>query len=296
VKQKEMTTDIVKGFENKTIGIVGLGYIGRHLLEVLKVHQERFNIQILCFNRKNIETVGDVEIDYLFNCAGYTGDSRSKPFETLDAHVNLPIFLLNTARIKRCFISLGSTRIYGFLKNKNRVFTENYYSKDIHTGGGYIYDGSKKIMESVLLNHAKTANFRIVIPRLSNVFGGHILKDLDDSTFLTVMLKSAISDKKIQTHQHTDSAKDFIFIDDAIEGILRTALFSKNSTCYNICSSKSYSIKEWADFLKIDIKGDENAPPQYSFVSNEKAERELGFKPKTQLNHLDFAQIIRANG
>jgi nucleoside-diphosphate-sugar epimerase len=110
------------------------------------------------------------------------------------------------------------------------------------------------------------------------------------------MLKSAISDKKIQTHQHTDSAKDFIFIDDAIEGILRAALFSKNSTCYNICSSKSYSIKEWADFLKIDIKGDENAPPQYSFVSSKKAERELGFKPKTQLNHLDFVQIIRANG
>jgi NAD dependent epimerase/dehydratase family len=160
VKQKEMTTDIVKGFENKTIGIVGLGYIGRHLLEVLKVHQERFNIQILCFNRKNIETVGDVEIDYLFNCAGYTGDSRSKPFETLDAHVNLPIFLLNTARTKTCFISLGSTRIYGFLKNKNRVFTENYYSKDIHTGGGVYLRWVKKNNGICAFKSCKNSEFQ----------------------------------------------------------------------------------------------------------------------------------------
>jgi nucleoside-diphosphate-sugar epimerase len=290
-----MIENIVKGFENKTIGIVGLGYIGRHLLAVFKTYQTHFKIRIACFNRENINEIGDIELDYLFNCAGYTGDARAKSFETMDAHINLPVFLLSTARIKNCFISLGSTRIYGFLENKNRVFTENYYSKDIHTEGGYIYDGSKKMMESLLLNHAEKANFKIVIPRLSNVFGGHVVNDLDDSTFLTVMLKSAISDKKIITHQHTDSAKDFIYIEDAIEGVLRTALFSKNSTYYNICSSRSYSIQEWADFLKIEVEGDKNATPQYSFVSNKKAKKELGFSPSIHLNHLDFAQIIRAN-
>lgn len=290
-----MIENIVKGFENKTVGIVGLGYIGRHLLEVLKDYESVFNIQILSFNRNNLDKIGDVELDYLFNCAGYTGDSRTKPFETIEAHINLPIFLLNNARIKTCFISLGSTRIYGFLRSKKRIYTENYYSKDIYTEGGYIYDGSKKMMESLLLNYAKTADFKIVIPRLSNVFGGHIIADLDESTFLTLMLKSAMSDKKLSTHQNTDSAKDFIYIEDAIEGILRTALFSKKSTYYNICSSKSYTIQEWADFLKIDIKGDENAPPQYSFVSNKKAKKELGFSPKFQLQQLGFAQIIEVN-
>lgn len=295
VKQIQMTADIVKGFENKTIGIVGLGYIGRHLLQVFQKYQSDFNITILCFNRETLGKIGDIELDYLFNCAGYTGNASVNSFEAIDAHINLPIFLLNSARIKTCFISLGSTRIYGFWTTKNRVFTEKYYSKDIFTEGGYLYDGSKKLMESLLLNHAKKVDFKIVIPRLSNVFGGHTIDDLDDSTFLTVMLKSAISDKKLSTHQNTESAKDFIYIDDALEGILRAALLSKNSTSYNICSSKSYTIQEWADFLKIEVEGDKNTTPQYSYVSNKKAKKELGFSPKILLKQLAFAQVIRAN-
>jgi nucleoside-diphosphate-sugar epimerase len=295
VKHTKMAADIVKGFENKTIGIVGLGYIGRHLLQVFQKYQADFNIKILCFNRENLSKIGDNEIDYLFNCAGYRGNAAINAFESLEAHINLPIFLLKTARIKTCFISLGSTRIYGFLKHKNQVFTENYLSKDIFTGGGYIYDGSKKMMESLLLNHSSKVNFKIAIPRLSNVFGGHTINDLDDSTFLTLLLKSAISDKKILTHQNTESAKDFIYIDDAIEGVLRTALFSEKSTSYNICSSRSYSLQEWANFLKIDLKGDNTLPPQYSFVSNKKANTELGFNPKIHLNHVDFTQLLRVN-
>lgn len=301
-----MTADSVKGFDNKTIGIVGLGYIGRHLLAVLKSYAAVFNIQILCFNRENLDKIGDIELDYLFNCAGYTGDFRTKPFETIDANVNLPIFLLKNARIKDCFVSLSSTRIYGFTKDKSRIFTETDRSKDAHTEGGYIYDGSKKLMESLLLNHAKTSDFKIVIPRLSNVFGKYTLQDLDDSTFLKLMLKSAISDKTLETTQHKSSAKDYIFIDDAIEGILKAALFSNKSTSYNICSGHSYSLRKWAVYLGIDIKLIGNTPPlsegspldreesygQYSYISNEKARVEIGFMRQHTLDSLKFSEIL----
>jgi nucleoside-diphosphate-sugar epimerase len=287
-----MTADIVKGFENKIIGIVGLGYIGRHLLQVFQKWQTDFNITILCFNRGNLSKIGNSEIDYLFNCAGFTGDFRTKSFETIDAHLNLPVFLLKNAHIKTCFISLSSTRIYGFTKNKNRVFIEKDSPKDEHTKGGYIYDGSKKLMESLLLNHAKTSNFKIVLPRLSNVFGKYTMTDLDDSTFLKVMLKSAISDKILETKQNINSAKDYIFIDDAIEGILRTVLFSKESTCYNICSGQSYTLKKWAAYLDVRLKCVENTPPQYSTVSYEKARIEIGFNPQYSLKNIPFSEIL----
>jgi nucleoside-diphosphate-sugar epimerase len=292
VKHTKMAADIVKGFENKTIGIVGLGYIGRHLFQVFQKYQSGFNLRILCFNRENLNKIGDIEVDYLFNCAGYTGDFRTKPFETIDANINLPVFLLKNARIKTAFVSLSSTRIYGFTKNKKRVFTELDSSKEQHTEGGYIYDGSKMMMESLLLNHAKTSDFKIVIPRLSNVFGRYTLADLDDSTFLKVLLKASISPKKIETAQNKNSAKDYIFIDDAVEGILRVALFSKDNTCYNICSGQSHTLKTWADYLDIKLECVKNTPPQYSTVSYEKARIEIGFKPRHSLKNISISEIL----
>jgi nucleoside-diphosphate-sugar epimerase len=290
--------DIVKGFQNTTIGIVGMGYIGKHLFQTLTPYSADFNIKIHCFNRKTVKQIGKFELDYLFNCAGNTGDFRSQILETVESNISLAIFLLKNARVKTCLIPLSTTRIYGFTNDANLYFDENYLNTEPHTAQDFIYNGSKKLMESVYLNH-KTP-YKIAIPRLSNVFGKFKKSELDKSTFLKLMLEAAINGETISTHQALESAKDYIFIDDAIEGILRTALFSEDKNCYNIALGKSYSIEDWAKFLKISIKSNSDTPPpesigmfhKYSRVLKEKAAEKLGFSPRYDLSTLQFSDVL----
>ena len=292
-----MIENIIKGFQNKTIAIVGMGYIGKHLFQTLEQYSADFNIKIHCFNRKSVTHIGKFEFDYLFNCSGNTGDFRSQILETVESNISLAIFLLKNAKVKECLIPLSTTRIYGFTNDKNLYFDENYSSTENHIELDFIYNGAKKLMESLYLNH-KTP-YKIAIPRLSNVFGQYKKEDLDKSTFLKLMIEAALNGETLSTQQHKNSAKDYIFIDDAIEGILRVALFSEDRACYNICLGKSYSIADWASFLNIEINTasdtslSEGIPmEQYSKVLNEKAAQKLQFSPPHALNTIQFSDIL----
>jgi nucleoside-diphosphate-sugar epimerase len=284
--------DIMPYFKNTTIAIVGMGYIGKQLYQTLEEQAEDLNINIHCFNKQNIETIGQFEFDYIFNCAGNTGDFRNQIFETVEANIQLAIFLLKNAVVKKCLIPLSSTRIYGFAYHKDINFSETFvgFLHHSHNELDFIYDGSKKLMESIYTN-AKV-NYRISIPRLSNVFGKYHEGDLDNTTFLKAMLEAKIKGNTLTTEQDTDSLKDYIFIDDAIEGILRIALFGEDKECYNICLGKSYSLADWANYLHIDIKNASHNLALYSKVSNRKAKENLYFKPQFHLEKLQFSDIV----
>jgi nucleoside-diphosphate-sugar epimerase len=284
--------DIIPYFKDTTIAIVGMGYIGKNIFQTLQAQADNFNIKIHCFDRKNIDTIGQYEVDYLFNCAGNTGDFRSQIFETVESNVHLAVFLLKNARVKQCLIPLSSTRIYGFAYHKDINFSEIFsgFDHNSHNELDFIYDGSKKLMESIYTN-SKTS-YRIAIPRLSNVFGKHHKEELDKSTFLKAMLVAKIQNESLVTEQDTDNLKDYIYIDDAVEGILRIALFGENKECYNIGLGKSYSLKDWAKYLNINIEKTTRNLALYSIVSNRKAKEELYFKPQFTLENLQFSDIV----
>jgi nucleoside-diphosphate-sugar epimerase len=284
--------DILPYFKNTTIAIVGMGYIGKQLYQTLQTHAEVFNIKIHCFNKQNLETIGQFEVDYLFNCAGNTGDFRNQIFETVESNIQLAIFLLKNAVVKKSLIPLSSTRIYGFAYHKDINFSETFvgFLHHSHNELDFIYDGSKKMMEAIYTNVKKP--YRIAIPRLSNVFGKYQEGQLDNSTFLKAMLEAKIKGNKLTTEQDTDSFKDYIFIDDAIEGILRIALFGEDKECYNICLGKSYSLTDWANYLQISINNASHNLALYSKVSNKKAKEYLCFKPQFYLEQLQFSDIV----
>ena len=279
-------------FKNTTIAIVGMGYIGKQLFQTLQFYADSLNIKIHCFNKKNIDTIGRFEVDYLFNCAGNTGDFRQQIFETVESNIQLAIFLLKNAKVKKCLIPLSSTRIYGFAFHKDINFAESFvgFLHHSHNELDFIYDGSKKLMESIYTN-AKV-NYRISIPRLSNVFGKYKECDLDNTTFLKAMLDAKIKGHSLTTEQDTDNLKDYIFIEDAIEGLCRIALFGDDKECYNICLGKSYSLADWAKFLNIDVQNASHNLALYSKVSNRKAKENLYFKPQFHLEKLQFSDIV----
>jgi len=284
-------------FSDKRIAIVGFGYIGKHLHSTLIKKSEGLNFSVSIYTRSNMKSIIGETFDYVFNCAGNTGNFRVQILETIDSNLSLHIFLLQNVNIIDTFITISSTRIYGFSEDDKIISIEGdiISENESHLDVNYIYDGAKKLMESMLINYSKVnSSFKIIICRFSNVFGSFELNDLDGSTYLKFLIKSSISKGHITLNQNQNSTKGYIHVNDAIDGLLRSALNSLESDIFNICSGASYSIKDWLDFLDISYL----IPPTkikatYSKNSIEKAKKTLNFKPKYFLENLNLNQIIK---
>lgn len=275
----------------KKIAVIGLGYIGSRLADFLKGLQEKFDFRLFEITRENLHLIKKEKFDYIFNCAGNTGDFRRQPVKTVESNIQLNTYLLENCQIGESLVCLSSTRIYGFTENEEKIFTETDSVAQDHLSADALYDNAKKLMECFLLNTPR--DYRKIIIRLSNVYGDYKLNDLDDSTFLKLMLRCKYENEKLTTRQNIDSTKDYIFVEDALDGILRGGLLSETDDVYNICSGKSYSVKEWAEFLSLSVESISDQPRLYSKVSNEKSREKLGFTVTKDLGNLSLADIIK---
>ncbi|NRA10926.1 MAG: NAD-dependent epimerase/dehydratase family protein, partial [Crocinitomicaceae bacterium] len=277
-------------FQDKTLGIIGLGYIGTHLFETLKAEATQYNITLKTFNRSNIEEIKEQEFDYFFNCTGNTGDFRSQILKTIESNVCLSHDLLKYLKVSQAYIALSSTRVYGFTDNESTIFTETDESRSNHLSIDYIYDGSKQLMESMLMN--SVTDYRKIVIRLSNVIGNFKSSDLDQSTLYKLMLEKSLKQEALKIRQHPSSAKDYVHIIDAVQGILRGAIFSEKSDVFNIAYGKSYSLSEISDTLQLNSNFDTKKDRNFSNISIDKSGQLLGYKPKMEINNLATSHNI----
>jgi|GEM_PF-2008779 len=272
----------LENLRNKKIGIIGMGYIGSNIYAYLCSKKKELGLEITGMTKENIGVVESKKFDYLINCAGKSGDFRQDPVGTVESNICLPIYLLKNARVSECYVGISSTRVYGFAKDRNIVFDESCYSSSTHLSLDFIYDGSKKLMESLLMNSAEKVGYRVSIVRLSNVYGN--FNALDDTTLIKKIVRAKIEKGSFKTNENKDSEKDYIYISDAIEGILRAMIIPKKSSVFNIASGQSTSISKVAGFLNITpIYDDKQKELVFSNISIKKANVELRFKPAVSI-------------
>jgi nucleoside-diphosphate-sugar epimerase len=276
-------------FHEKKIAIVGLGYIGQNLLEYLLQNTVDFDVNIIPFGRYDVKEIGNFGFDFVFNCAGNSGDFRQKLSETIESNLNLTLFLLQNMKPNSKYIMLSSTRIYGFSESETIIFEENFASTDKHLNLEYIYDGTKKLTESLVVNFGNQLCINTSIIRLSNVYGK--FRSLDDSTLIKKIVRFKKENKLIElTKNQAFSKKDFIFIDDALVGISLAALHGKSGEAYNIASGQSVSVYEICKRigLEMNILNDDSIP-KHSLISIKKAKADLNFKP---IFDLEFSNLL----
>ncbi len=284
--------DYLENLAGKAIAVVGLGYVGSHLLDLLKSREKESSIKIFGITRRNINLLSEESFDYVFNCAGNTGNFWQQPINTVESNIQLNAFLLEKCKIAESLVTLSSTRIYGFTEDANKVFDEDYsVAQHHHLMMDALYDNAKKLMECLLMNTPR--DYKKVVIRLSNVYGDFRLRDLDDSTFLKLMLRHKYKNEKFIVKQNISSTKDYIFIKDALEGILRAGILSRNDDVYNICSGTSYSANDWAKFLDLRIEQISQVPALYSNISNKKSQTKIGFVSKYKLEDLGQTDVIK---
>ena len=279
----------------------GTGFIGYHLakkcldlkwsvdsvsISLPKKNKRLKNVKYLNFDiskKKEIKKILSLKYDYVVNLAGYVDHSHKK--KTIKSHYNgcknIAEFFLNS-NIKK-FVQIGSCIEYGKIpspQSENQKKFPKTYS---------FYGKAKLLSTKFLLNLNEKFNFPSTIMRLYLVYG----PNQDLNRIVPITINNAIKNKKFDCspgHQ----LRDFIYVDDVIEAIIKI-LKNKNASgqIINIGSGKAISVKKTINticklaeggrpiFGKINLRKDEIIK-LYPNIS--KAKKILKWKPKVSFN------------
>jgi nucleoside-diphosphate-sugar epimerase len=218
-------------------------------------------------------------------CIGLTADFRTRPFDTIEAHV----CKLNNI-LKECdFTSLtylSSARIY--VHNTGTV--DETIPVPIHITDPFdLYNSSKLTGELIALNCGRE---NIKVARLSNVYG----MDFNSENFITSIIKDAIRDGKIVLRTTPDSAKDYISLDDVVSLLLKIS-GEGQSGIYNVASG----VNTPNSLILDTIKEETGCEIEYSSKAEkiifppiriDKIKSAFGFSPSRELKD-DLRLIIR---
>ncbi|MET0313478.1 MAG: SDR family oxidoreductase, partial [Hansschlegelia sp.] len=214
---------------------------------------------------------------HLFYCIGLTADFRSRPFETMRAHVSIPTELLERADFES-FLYLSSTRVYG----KSDRAEETAELSTTPEDPSDLYNLSKLTGEAICL-HSGRAGARVA--RLSNVVG----VDPGSPTFLSDLMRDAAKGH-VTLQTDPSSWKDYVMIDDVCDLLAKIA-FEGRSPIYNVASGVDITHGALVERLSAltgatyDVKP--GAPvSRFPKIAVDRIKSEFKFEPRDVMSYL----------
>ena len=231
--------------EGKSVCITGgEGFIGSRFVEITKKHKSA--VTKLNRNTMNGELLLNANTDFIVHLAGQKsiGIASKQPLETLEAEFRMAISLLEAARLMQNpplkILLVSSVGVYdgeGKVSESDRNFVNS------------IYTASKMNIENLGRAYAKEYGLPIVIARLSNVYGPGQTKEALIPSIIGQMNRNISESGKIMLG-NIKSVRDFIFIDDVVEGFIRLLLRPTSSgEVFNVSTGIGHSVKEIVSIL-----------------------------------------------
>jgi len=296
----------------------GAGFIGSHLCERLldnghkvvcldnfypnydpqvkwdniKDCQKHPRFELVEADIRDAETIEDIfaryAFDAVFHLAALAGVRPSIQNPQLYADVNImgTLNMLNAAKnsgVKR-FIFASSSSIYG--NNPSVPFSET----DMVDNPISPYAATKKAGELLCHNYHHLYDLSIVCLRFFTVYGPRQRPDLAIHKFCELMQ----ADQPIPVFGDGSSSRDYTYIDDIIDGVCASLAYTEEHTGYEIINlgrSNTVSLTQMISTLQ-EVMGRQakimRMPMQagdvsHTFANVEKAQRLLGYDPKTTL-------------
>jgi UDP-glucose 4-epimerase len=293
----------------------GLGFIGSNLARQL-LTLDAAQIVLVdslipeyggnLFNIKGIEkdvtvNVADVRDEYsmrqlvrdkdvLFNLAGQTShvDSMTDPYTDLEINCRAQLSILESCRRNNPGIRIvyASTRqIYG--RPESLPVDERHLLRPTDVNGI-----NKMAGEWYHILYSNVYGIRASALRLTNTYGPRMrIKDARQ-TFLGVWIRNLLRGDEILIYGDGSQLRDFNYVDDAVEGLLATALSDKAvGEVFNLGAEPPLSLNELAALLiKLNASGRSRIVPfpgerrvidigDY-YADFGKAVAQLGWKPR----------------
>lgn len=314
----DSTPDYEDAFGGRQVLITGgLGFIGSNLArqlvelgaQILLVDSlipdyggNLFNIEGIADHvRVNIADVRDEnsmrylvrDQDYLFNLAGQVShlDSMKDPYTDLEINCRSQLSILEACRHNNPDIKIvfASTRqIYGkpdYLPVDERHLLHPTDVNGINKMAGECYH--------IVYNNVY--GIRATSLRMTNTYGPRMLVKHNRQTFLGWLIRLAVEDGEIQIFGDGQQLRDFNYVDDVVDALLRAAINdAANGEIFNLGGDQPISLLDLVELL-IEICGAGRYklapfPPERKaidigdYYSNYfKAQHVLGWEPRMPL-------------
>ncbi|MEM8662788.1 MAG: NAD-dependent epimerase/dehydratase family protein [Pseudomonadota bacterium] len=215
----------------------GHGFIGRHVVAALS--SEGLNVWVP--ERSDLADdlsagIRERRLGHVVYAIGLTGDFRTRPADTVEAHAGLLAKLLNATRWDS-FLVMSSARIYS-----GATSTDEGATLAMRPNGDRLYDLSKMLGEALVLAHPSPAARAV---RLSNIFG----PGMSETTFLGEVLAQARATGKVTIGEAPTSAKDYLPVVAAAADCAAIALRG-TQRLYNVASGTAVSHQTIATLLE----------------------------------------------
>ena len=258
-------------------------------LKNLKKYKKFSFLKIDLANKKRLEEhFKNNKIDLIINLAAQAGVRYSIEFPQKYFNSNILGFfnLIEAARkykIKK-IVSASTSSVYG--ENKKLPFSETDRVDNIIQ----FYAASKRSNEIIGQVYSGIYKMNFTFLRFFTVYGPWGRPDMALAKFVTNIIKR----KKIDVFNMGNHKRDFTYIDDIVDGILK-ASFNKNKkkfTIYNLGNGKIVNLMDYVKTIekklglkaKINFKKLQKGDVKNTLSNLRKSKKELNYVPKINID------------
>ena len=192
-----------------------------------------------CEDDKILKKIKSIKFQTIIHFAGQSSGEKSfyDPMEDLNSNFYSTVKLINYAHNNRCkhFIYASSMSVYGDVSNQ--AVSETKKCKPIS------FYGASKLASENYINLFKKKKLNSTILRIFNVYGPGQNLNSSKHGMISIYLSQIFKNKKLIVKGSKNRSRDFIYIDDVVNIVLKVI---GNKKCFNktlnIGSGKKYTI------------------------------------------------------
>lgn len=295
---------------NKKIVVTGgSGFIGTNLLKKLSLNYKNiisnyhtnenfFRVNGVKYLKANLENKDDCKkicqgADIVIMCAANSsgaGVMEKTPLVHLTPNIIMNVNMLEASykeKVKK-FIFISSNTVYPFVDFAVKENDANFDFYDKY----YVVGWMKRFTEIVCdIYSSKIKNpMNSVVLRPGNLYGPYDKFDNEKSKVIPALIKRVVKkENPLKVWGDGNDLKDFLYIDDFCEAVIRVIETECNNEIFNIASGECITIKEILSHIintenshNLKIEFDLSKPTMIPkrLIDISKAKKILGFEPK----------------
>jgi GDP-L-fucose synthase len=249
----------------------GAGFLGRHVLDRLKARGVR---DLAVPRRKDVDLTSAAEVARLYRTAfsphkadvvihlaaevGGIGANRANPGRYFFANMAMALHLIEQARLDGLvdrggkFVQVGT--ICAYPKFTPVPFREddlwNGYPEETNAPYGVAKKAAWQMLDAYKLQYAMKSSYVLPV----NLYGPHDNFDLHTSHVIPALIRKCVEaqkrgDQEIVCWGTGSASREFLYVDDAAEGILRAAEEMDDPTPINLGASFEITIKDLVELV-----------------------------------------------
>jgi nucleoside-diphosphate-sugar epimerase len=263
--------DLYTGLINNRLDLLRRAKIALHVIDI-----RDYQVVSHCLN--------SIKPDVVIHLAAIAHANRSNkdPFSTFDHSMRTLENVLDCSRDRKPhLIYFSSSMVYG-------NFDGAAVTEDRHCSPLGIYGALKYGAEKLVIGYNQVFGLPYTIIRPSALYGERCVSRRVGQAFI----ENAITGKPLTVNGDGSDALDFTYIDDLVQGVLRSIIFPEaRNEIFNITYGSARKISEMAEMVREYFPGTRliNNPrdalmPERGTLSIEKAKRLLGYEPQFPLD------------